>query len=93
MLECLNVFFSMYIPGPKDALSQPFGGENLRFQQSVSLGGSKPSKSWVFPNIGVPKSSILIGFSLINHPFWGFHSIFGNTQLETFSLGDLSVLP
>ena len=26
----------------------------------------------VFPKIGVPpKSSILIGFSLINHPFWG----------------------
>ena len=30
---------------------------------------------WVFPKIGVPwgapKSSILIGFSIINHPFWG----------------------
>ena len=27
----------------------------------------------VFPKIGVgpPKSSIRIGFSLINHPFWG----------------------
>ena len=22
-------------------------------------------------NIGTPKSSILIGFSIINHPFWG----------------------
>ena len=27
-----------------------------------------------------PKSSILIGFSIINHPFWGT-PIFGNTQL------------
>ena len=26
---------------------------------------------WVFPKIMVlPKSSILIGFSIINHPFW-----------------------
>ena len=29
---------------------------------------------------GPPKSSILIGFSLINHPFWGT-TIFGNTQI------------
>ena len=30
---------------------------------------------WVFPKIGVfpPKSSILIGVSIINHPFWGTH--------------------
>ena len=28
-----------------------------------------------------PKSSILIGFSIINHPFWGI-PIFGNTQVE-----------
>ena len=28
---------------------------------------------WMFPkNSGTPKSSILIGFSLINHPFWGY---------------------
>ena len=37
---------------------------------------------WVFPKIGVitPKSSILIGFSITNHPFWDT-PIFGNTQL------------
>ena len=29
---------------------------------------------------GTPKSSILIGFSLINHPFWGT-TIFGNTHM------------
>ena len=29
---------------------------------------------------GTPKSSILIGFSIINHPFWGT-PIFGNTQM------------
>ena len=26
---------------------------------------------WWFPKIGVPKSSISVGFSLINHLFWG----------------------
>ena len=34
----------------------------------------------VSENNGTPKSSILIGFSIINHPFWGT-PIFGNTQI------------
>ena len=34
----------------------------------------------VSKNRGTPKSSILIGFSIINHPFWGT-TIFGNTQM------------
>ena len=43
-------------------------------------------KNWsinlaVSENRGTPKSSILIGFSSINHPFWGT-IIFGNTHLE-----------
>ena len=37
-------------------------------------------KIWVFPKPGVhrgtPKSWILIGFSIINHPFWGFSPLF-----------------
>ena len=33
-------------------------------------------------NRGTPKSSILIGFSLINQPFWGPTPIFGNTHLR-----------
>ena len=42
-----------------------------------------PKVIWVFPKIGVytPKSLILIGFSIINHPFWGT-SIFGNIHME-----------
>ncbi len=41
---------------------------------------------WLFDmgvskNNGTPKSSILIGFSLINHPFWGVSSIFGLTPI------------
>ena len=35
----------------------------------------------VSKNSGTPKSSILIGFSIINHPFWGT-PIFGNTHMN-----------
>ena len=35
----------------------------------------------VSKNRGTPKSSILIGFSIINHPFWGT-PIFGNTHFH-----------
>ena len=34
----------------------------------------------VSKNRGTPKSSILIGFSIINHPFWGT-PIFGNSHI------------
>ena len=52
----------------------------------------KRKNIWVFPKIGDFKSSILIGFSLINHPFWGT-PIFGNTHLEKcLETGDVSSL-
>ena len=36
---------------------------------------------WGFPERGgTPKSSILVGFSLINHPFWGT-PIYGNLHV------------
>ena len=35
----------------------------------------------VYINSGTPKSSILIWFSSINHPFWGT-PIFGNTHMQ-----------
>ena len=40
----------------------------------------------VSENSGTPKSSIFIGFSIINHPFWGT-TIFGNTHLVSEFLG------
>ena len=40
----------------------------------------------VSKNSGTPKSSILIGFAIINHPFWGT-TIFGSTVRV---IGDLS---
>ena len=36
----------------------------------------------VSKNRGTPKSSILIGFSIVNHPFWDT-TIFGNTHIYT----------
>ena len=36
---------------------------------------------WVFPRIGVPPIIHLIGFSIINHPFWGT-PIFGTTHIQ-----------
>ena len=39
-------------------------------------------------NSGTTKSSILIGFSIINHPFWGT-PIFGNTHMDGGMLPDL----
>ena len=40
----------------------------------------QPRHMGVSKNRSTPKSSILIGFSLINHPFWGT-TIFGNTHI------------
>ena len=40
-------------------------------------------------NSGTPKSSILVGFSIINHPFWGT-TIFGNTYLIIYMYIHLS---
>ena len=40
-----------------------------------------PKHMDVSENSGTPKSSILIGFSIINHPFWG-NTIFGNTHMS-----------
>ena len=43
---------------------------------------SSPQKHMgVSKNRGTPKSSIPIGFSLINHPFWGI-PIFGNIRMQ-----------
>ena len=39
----------------------------------------------VSENRGTPKSSILIGFSIMNHPFWGI-PIFGNTHIYIYTV-------
>ena len=63
----LKKMFLQYSPG------RLFGTYVLR---------SSAANQWMFPkNRGTPKSSILIGFPIINHPFWGI-SIFGNTPMS-----------
>ena len=39
----------------------------------------------VSKNSGTPKSSILIGFSILNHPFWGT-PIFGNIHIYSYDI-------
>ena len=61
--------------------SSMFNGESF-FHQSHPDPFMTPGKVYVCvsKNNGTPKSSILTGFSIINHPFWGT-SIFGNTHV------------
>ena len=59
-----NSFTKFYHP----SLGQKFLTLKFPINMGVSLNG------------GTPKSSILIGFSILNHPFWGT-PIFGNTHI------------
>ena len=57
-------------------------------ERDVRESGASYQHMGVSKNGGTPKSSILIGFSIINHPFWGTF-IFGNThifQVHLFSI-------
>ena len=58
----------------------PEGGRNYVLKKRTN--GHGENTMWVFPKNrgGPPKSSILIGFSIINHPFWGT-PIFGNIHV------------
>ena len=56
------------------------------FKRGVTVSDNPPGQTIVMSmgmdvseNNATPKSSILIGFSIINHPFWGT-TIFGNTH-------------
>ena len=44
----------------------------------------------VSENSGTPKSSLLVGFSIINHPFWGT-PIFGNTHMGPMLGGNQTI--
>ena len=53
----------------------PFLGKR---EQQISQQEERPWKMWMFPKIVgfPPKSCILIGFSIIDHPFWGIYPYF-----------------
>ena len=76
-------------------LSSP--GPTIKFLVSRFWASFEPDPQWKDPqmrilnhhvnmdvskNSGTPKSSILIGFSIINHPFWGT-PIVGNTHIAS----------
>ena len=54
---------------------------NLDWRRDQKVGVLYRVHMDVSENSGTPKSSILIGFSIINHPFWGT-PIFGNTHIN-----------
>ena len=65
-------------------LSSPFFGRSFLLPQMIQWFASTCFFSDVHMDVsenrGTPKSSILIGFLIINHPFWGT-PIFGNTHM------------
>ena len=80
---------SKVLPGTEGTLWASVNGSTRAPSHTATSNINTPQVSdiqisfyiWMFPkNRGTPKSSILIGFSIINHPFWGT-PIFGNTHL------------
>ena len=71
--------------GSKYGLFTYMNGEKWPHSRGKWLGKySRPMD--VSENNGTPKSSIFIGFSIINHPFWGT-PIFGNTHMDPMGHG------
>ena len=72
-------------PGDRNNRSMVLGSPGrslLSAPDDTSLKGPDAEEMGVSKNSGFsPKSSILIGFSIINHPFWRT-PIFGNIQME-----------
>ena len=77
----LGISFSQLVSKPsfsENIPSTPKFHVGFRFPPIVIF--QEPLHLDVSENSGTPKSSILIGFSILNHPFWGT-PIFGNTRL------------
>ena len=74
---------SYKLPTPQFSLNRVIGHHQSEGSYSAMV---KKKITWtclqmdVSKNSGTPKSSILIGFSIINHPFWGT-PIFGNIHM------------
>ena len=65
----------------RDPVSQFSGARSRGHGHSISRLEYARHQMDVSKNSGTPKSSILIGCSIINHQFWGT-LIFGNTQIS-----------
>ena len=69
--------------------------QKAKWLHDLHVFASLHSRDWrwdmgVSKNSGTPKWSILIGFSIINHPFWGT-PIFGNTHMDQFLINFCSI--
>ena len=71
------------IPTPKNSAGQSLPVVEKR-PISVVWPSNKTYYMDVSENSGTPKSSILIGCSIINYPFWGT-PIFGNTHIYIYN--------
>ena len=60
-------------------MGQSFQQNNKKIEHKKKL--AQKTSCGCFRKYWSPKSSILIGFSIINHPFWGT-PIFGNTHVD-----------
>ena len=69
-------------PKPSTPLDAEWAGGNEHL--SVLVPQSQNHQLAISWNGGTPKSPISMGFSLINHPFWGT-SIYGSPQLKPLS--------
>ena len=81
-MEKIHVFF--WKEEDDTYYSKSFSGNLLVCVFHSSCENTKKSISIymdVSENSGTPKLSILMGFSIINHPFWGT-PIFGNTHIQ-----------
>ncbi len=66
---------------PKSSVQKRGTNSRPKLQKTNIATATRNLEMGVSKNRGTPKSSILIGFSIINHPFWGT-SIFGNIQIS-----------
>ena len=72
--RCLN----RHLEFPRISIFRVFLSDMSRIYISLVFGRTKQRKPWldVSENRGKPKSSLSIGFSIMNHPFWGFYPYF-----------------
>ena len=91
-MEKIHVFF--WKEEDDTYYSKSFSGNLLVCVFHSSCENTKKSISIymdVSENSGTPKLSILMGFSIINHPFWGT-PIFGNTHIQIWRKSVFSLL-
>ena len=79
IIRCTNCKAACIYLHPKTVCSRHFHNTKNTVLQATK--GCNIWVIWVFPKIGVPPNHpFLLGFSIINHPFWGT-AIFGNTHI------------